>query len=199
MVEHSDAGGHSFRGAMRYNCSQPPARPFPTRRHHRARPPMVSTCEMDSSSRLIGDSPVFAHITALGLALALVLSAAADQRSSKKNSRAPAKARAPVSAATTRKPQTATPAEALKVKKDFKAELLYSVPKDVQGSWVNMCVDPKGRLIVSDQYGPLYRITPPPNGRGTSVPSVTSGTPQRFAQRIRPVPAVSSVPWIEKL
>jgi len=59
------------------------------------------------------------------------------------------------------KTQTATPAEALKVIKDFKAELLYSVPKDIQGSWVNLCVDPKGRLIVSDQYGPLYRITPP--------------------------------------
>jgi putative heme-binding domain-containing protein len=58
----------------------------------------------------------------------------------------------------------ATPAESLKLLKDFKAELLYSVPKDFQGSWVNMCVDPKGRLIVSDQYGPLYRITPPPIG-----------------------------------
>src|SRR6266851_6022256 len=59
------------------------------------------------------------------------------------------------------KAQTATPAEALKVLKGFRAELLYSVPKERQGSWVNMCVDPKGRLIVSDQYGPLYRITPP--------------------------------------
>jgi putative heme-binding domain-containing protein len=58
------------------------------------------------------------------------------------------------------KPTVATPAGALKVMKDFKAELLYSVPKDTQGSWVNMCVDPKGRLIVSDQYGSLYRITP---------------------------------------
>jgi putative heme-binding domain-containing protein len=56
----------------------------------------------------------------------------------------------------------ATPAESLKLAKGFKAELLYSVPKEVQGSWVNMTVDPKGRLIVSDQYGPLYRITPPP-------------------------------------
>jgi putative heme-binding domain-containing protein len=55
---------------------------------------------------------------------------------------------------------TATPAEAVKVLKDFKVERLYSVPKDQQGSWVNMTVDPKGRLIVSDQYGPLYRITP---------------------------------------
>jgi putative heme-binding domain-containing protein len=58
------------------------------------------------------------------------------------------------------KPLTATPAEALKVMKDFKVERLYSVPKETQGSWVNLCVDPKGRLIVSDQYGPLYRITP---------------------------------------
>jgi hypothetical protein len=58
------------------------------------------------------------------------------------------------------KPLSATPAESLKIAKDFKAELIYSVPKDIQGSWVNMCVDPKGRLIVSDQYGPLYRITP---------------------------------------
>jgi putative heme-binding domain-containing protein len=62
------------------------------------------------------------------------------------------------------KPQTATPAEALKIMKDFQAERLYSVPKEAQGSWVNMCVDPKGRFIVSDQYGPLYRITPPPVG-----------------------------------
>src|SRR5216683_456802 len=58
----------------------------------------------------------------------------------------------------------ATPAESLKIAKDFKVELLYSVPKGTQGSWVNMCVDPKGRLIVSDQYGPLYRVTAPPLG-----------------------------------
>lgn len=58
----------------------------------------------------------------------------------------------------------ATPISALKVAKDFKVELLYSVPKDEQGSWVNMCVDPKGRLIVSDQYGSLYRVTPPAIG-----------------------------------
>ncbi len=65
-------------------------------------------------------------------------------------------------ARTKAKPPAATPGEALKVMKDFRAELLYSVPKETQGSWVNLCADPKGRLIVSDQYGPLYRITPPP-------------------------------------
>lgn len=55
---------------------------------------------------------------------------------------------------------TATAADSLKVAKGFKVDLLYSVPKAEQGSWVNMCTDPKGRLIVSDQYGSLYRVTP---------------------------------------
>src|SRR5256885_15820951 len=55
-----------------------------------------------------------------------------------------------------------TPAERLKVLKDFHVELLYVVPKAEQGSWVAMTVDPKARLIVSDQYGKLYRATPPP-------------------------------------
>ncbi len=62
-----------------------------------------------------------------------------------------------------REPQ-ATPVETLKVKEGFKVELVYTVPKDEQGSWVSMCVDDKGRLIASDQYGGLYRATPPPIG-----------------------------------
>jgi putative heme-binding domain-containing protein len=66
-----------------------------------------------------------------------------------------------LAAAAPLKEPTATPVEDLKVAKGFNVELLYSVPKDEQGSWVNMCVDPKGRLIVSDQYGSLYRVTPP--------------------------------------
>src|SRR5437867_3826162 len=49
------------------------------------------------------------------------------------------------------KKPTATPIELIKVKKDFKVELLYSVPPATQGSWVSMTVDTKGRLIVSDQ------------------------------------------------
>ena len=65
----------------------------------------------------------------------------------------------------TPKPQTATPADTLKVADGFQVELLYSVPKDQQGSWVSMCTDPKGRLIVCDQYGGLYRVTPPPVGK----------------------------------
>ena len=64
-----------------------------------------------------------------------------------------------LAAAATLKEPTATPVETMKVAKGFKVDLLYSVPKGQQGSWVNMCVDPKGRLIVSDQYGSLYRVT----------------------------------------
>lgn len=49
----------------------------------------------------------------------------------------------------------------IKAPADFKVDLLYTVPKENQGSWVAMCSDPKGRLIVSDQYGKLYRLTVP--------------------------------------
>jgi putative heme-binding domain-containing protein len=55
----------------------------------------------------------------------------------------------------------ATPADKVKVAKGFKVELLYSVPKEQEGSWVSMTQDDKGRLICSDQYGAIYRITPP--------------------------------------
>ncbi len=58
----------------------------------------------------------------------------------------------------------ATDPATMKVAKGFKVELLYSVPKDEMGSWVCMCVDPKGRLIVSDQYGALYRVSVPAPG-----------------------------------
>src|SRR3954451_9354657 len=55
----------------------------------------------------------------------------------------------------------ATPVSQIKVAKDFRVELLYSVPRD-QGSWVSMCTDDKGRLIVSDQASAgLFRVTPP--------------------------------------
>ncbi|HUG67016.1 MAG TPA: c-type cytochrome [Pirellulaceae bacterium] len=74
-----------------------------------------------------------------------------------------------LAAAAPLKEPTATPIEDMKIAKDFKVELLYSVPKDIEGSWVNLCVDPKGRLIVSDQYGGLFRVTPPAIGASGDV------------------------------
>lgn len=55
----------------------------------------------------------------------------------------------------------ATPVQSIQALPGFKVERLYSVPAAQQGSWVCMTVDNRGRLIVSDQYGALYRITPP--------------------------------------
>ncbi|MGH7972646.1 MAG: PQQ-dependent sugar dehydrogenase, partial [Limisphaerales bacterium] len=54
------------------------------------------------------------------------------------------------------------------VAKGFKIELLYTVPRKTEGSWVSMCIDPKGRLIVSDQNGALYRVTLPEAAGGTA-------------------------------
>lgn len=58
----------------------------------------------------------------------------------------------------------ATPVEDINLVEGFEAELLYSVPKSDQGSWVAMTIDDKERLIVSDQYGAFYRITIPALG-----------------------------------
>ena len=60
---------------------------------------------------------------------------------------------------------TATPIDRITAAEGFKVELLYSVPGQDQGSWVNLCNDDKGRLLVSDQFGGMYRITPPPAGK----------------------------------
>jgi len=65
----------------------------------------------------------------------------------------------------------ATPVSRLKIAEGFKIELLYSVPAN-QGSWVNLCVDPKGRIYASDQYGGLYRFSPPRAGQPLDPASV---------------------------
>jgi putative heme-binding domain-containing protein len=65
--------------------------------------------------------------------------------------------------------EEALAADQLEIPDGFAAELLYSVPKGEQGSWVTMCEAPGGRLYVSDQYGALYRVTPPP--LGSSAPT----------------------------
>ncbi|HTL16843.1 MAG TPA: c-type cytochrome [Patescibacteria group bacterium] len=56
----------------------------------------------------------------------------------------------------------------IRMAKDFKIELVYTVPRKSEGSWVSMCIDPKGRLYVSDQNGALYRVTLPAAGGGTA-------------------------------
>lgn len=55
----------------------------------------------------------------------------------------------------------------LKLQPGFKAEHLFSPSESKMGSWVSMAFDDKGRMITSDQYGILYRLTIPAIGQGT--------------------------------
>jgi putative heme-binding domain-containing protein len=57
---------------------------------------------------------------------------------------------------------------ALKLPSDFHADHLYSPGIHDQGSWVAMTFDDKGRMIASDQYGNLYRLTIPVIGSDTN-------------------------------
>ncbi|NOX98734.1 MAG: cytochrome C, partial [Verrucomicrobia bacterium] len=58
------------------------------------------------------------------------------------------------------KPKGALPAESLTLLPGFKAELLYTVPKEEEGSWVVLAKDDKGRFYACDQKDKgLYRIT----------------------------------------
>lgn len=62
--------------------------------------------------------------------------------------------------------------EKLKLLPGFKADHLYSPSENGQGSWVSMAFDDKGRMITSDQYGFLYRLTLPPIGSGSQPPKI---------------------------
>jgi putative heme-binding domain-containing protein len=48
----------------------------------------------------------------------------------------------------------------LTVLPDFRVDTVYEVPSE-QGSWVALTSDPRGRLITSDQFGRLYRVSLP--------------------------------------
>ena len=65
-------------------------------------------------------------------------------------------------------PPRALSAKELEIPEGFVAELVYSVPRASQGSWVSMTPAPGGRLFTSDQYGGIYRVTPAPFGAPSS-------------------------------
>ena len=61
--------------------------------------------------------------------------------------------------------KSSVPRDVFQLLPGFQVELLYTVPKGEQGSWVSITFDNKGRLIASDQGGKgLFRITPPAIG-----------------------------------
>ncbi len=67
----------------------------------------------------------------------------------------------------------ATVKDAINVPKGFEVELLYTVPKNTQGSWVAITALPDGRLVASDQGNKgLYYITPGKSADDTKVAKV---------------------------
>ena len=77
-----------------------------------------------------------------------------------------------VAASKVQVPVTGNPSKAqgtVRVAKGFKLDMLYLVPRRTQGSWVALCVDPKGRLIAADQNGKLYRMTLPALGSSAAI------------------------------
>jgi putative heme-binding domain-containing protein len=69
--------------------------------------------------------------------------------------------------------RAATPnSDVAHVRDGFKLELVYAPPLQSEGSWVSLTVDDRGRLIASDQYGALYRVTPSGIGEPASKSQV---------------------------
>ena len=48
----------------------------------------------------------------------------------------------------------------LKTAPGFELTRVHAVAREAEGSWVSLAADDRGRLYASDQYGPLYRVTP---------------------------------------
>ncbi len=68
----------------------------------------------------------------------------------------------------------------------FAVERIYSVPRELQGSWVALAADRAGRLYASDQYGPLYRLT---------LPSKTGASATAEALAL-PIGGVHGLTWV---
>jgi putative heme-binding domain-containing protein len=60
----------------------------------------------------------------------------------------------------------------IRLQPGFKIEHLISPSDEKMGSWVSMTFDDKGRMICSDQYGGLYRLTIPAIGSASVKPKV---------------------------
>ena len=60
----------------------------------------------------------------------------------------------------------------IRLQPGFKIEHLLSPSDENRGSWVSMTFDDKGRMICSDQYGGLYRLTIPAVGAASVKPQI---------------------------
>src|SRR5688500_17354941 len=63
------------------------------------------------------------------------------------------------------------PPPEIKVAPGFEVTRIHAVARESEGSWVSLASDDRGRLYASDQYGALYRITPPVEAGAVAVVS----------------------------
>ncbi len=103
-------------------------------------------------------------LIALSLILLPSLGGLAQQSSKEKREARAKRAPRPQAVGPRVNENQATPVDRISAAEGFEVELIYSVPGETQGSWVNLCTDNKGRIIASDQYGGLYRFAPPAPG-----------------------------------
>ena len=109
--------------------------------------------------------PAFFAAVAFVLTLTLPFSAVAQNKAKAKGASKPKRPAKPQQVGPEVNENKATPVDRITARDGFEVELLYSVPGVEQGSWVNLCTDNKGRIIVSDQYGGLYRFEAPAAGK----------------------------------
>lgn len=94
--------------------------------------------------------------------------------------------------------RTATPPERIRIADGFKVDLLYSVPGS-QGSWVAMCTDDKGRLIVSNQTGGIYRFPAPVVGEefdASKIEQITYAPVSKLKKGAKRTEAEKSLPLL---
>jgi putative heme-binding domain-containing protein len=108
---------------------------------------------------------VICSFLGLVLGLSTVTAPAAEKNAPAKGKAAAKRPARPTTVGPAINENQATPVNRITAPEGFEVELLYSVPGESQGSWVALCTDPRGRLIVSDQFGGLYRFAPPAPGQ----------------------------------
>ncbi|MDO8545711.1 MAG: c-type cytochrome [Opitutaceae bacterium] len=75
----------------------------------------------------------------------------------------------------------------MKVAPGFEVTRVHAVTRDTEGSWVSVAADSQGRLYASDQYGPVYRITPVSRAGGAAA----------VARLPIPIGGVHGMTWID--
>lgn len=112
---------------------------------------------------------LFTYVLTLAITLTVISPSISYAKGDSEKTDAKAEKKAKKKAAISTEPEAVVQPAAIRTLPGFKVELIHTVPKTEEGSWVSLTVDDKNRIIASDQYGGLFRLTPP--ALGSSGPS----------------------------